>query len=214
PHTPLPGGSRAPTTSSPPPAPAGSARARPRAGARPPARSTAPPRRRYAPTFLARLGPLQNVLFLSEPAYVKAVLTGDTDLLRTGDINGVFRPIIGSHSILLLDGPPHMEERKLLLPPFHGRSLQGFRAVIQEAAAREVASWPVGKRFAALPRMHAVSTEIVLGAILGIRDQGRLDALRVLLPRFLDLSQSSAVFIPALRGVSRSWRRLMRCIAQ
>src|SRR5262249_51339377 len=91
-------------------------------------------RRRYGPTFLARLGPLQNVLFLSEPAYVKAVLTGDTDLLRTGDINGVFRPIIGSHSILLLDGPPHMEERKLLLPPFHGRSLQGFRAVIQEAA--------------------------------------------------------------------------------
>jgi cytochrome P450 len=174
-------------------------------------------RRKFGPCFLARLGPLRNVLFLSEPAYVKAVLTGSTDLLRTGDINGVFRPIIGSNSILVLDGPSHMEERKLLLPPFHGKSLAGFRSVMEEAAAREVDTWQVGERFAALPHMHSISTEVVLGAVLGVKDPSRQDALRELLPRFLELSQSSAVFIPALRRVSGrrgSWGRLMRCIEQ
>ena len=57
-------------------------------------------RRKFGPTFRARLGPLRNVIFISDPAQVKAVLTGDPDLLRTGDINGIFKPIIGEHSIL------------------------------------------------------------------------------------------------------------------
>jgi cytochrome P450 len=174
-------------------------------------------RRRFGPCFRARLGPLRNVIFISDPALVKAVLTGDPDLLRTGDINGIFRPIIGEHSILVLDGPRHMEERRLLLPPFHGESLEGFHSVMTEVADREVRNWPHGKRFPVLPRMHAASTEIVLHAVLGVRNEGRLERLRDLLPRFLDLSQSPAVFMPFLRrpsGNRGSWGRLMHCIEE
>jgi cytochrome P450 family 135 len=174
-------------------------------------------RRKFGPCFHARLGPLRHVVFLSDPAYVKAVLSGDPDLLRTGDINGIFRPIIGSNSILVLDGKRHLDQRRLLLPAFHGDSLATFRTVMTDVTERELVRWPAGEEFQILPRMHSISTEVVLHAVLGIREGERRDRLRELLPRFLDLSQSTAVFMPFLRvqmGGHSSWAKLMRTIRQ
>ena len=168
----------------------------------------------FGPVFTARLGPLRNAIFLSDPAYVKSVLTGDPDLLSTGDINGIFRPIIGPHSILILDGARHLEQRRLLLPPFHGESLRRYEEVMREVTESEIESWPTGRRIPILPRMHAISIEILLRAVLGIRDDQRRERLRDLLPRFLELSQSSSVFMPFLRTNlgRRSWGRLMSAI--
>jgi cytochrome P450 len=171
-------------------------------------------RRRFGPRFRARLGPLRNVVFLSDPGYIKTVLTGDQDLLHTGDINGIFRPIIGNDSILLLDGHDHLSTRRLLLPPFHGRHLTGFRTLMEEVAQRHVSTWPTGEVFPVLPRMHEISTEVMLRAVLGVNGGERYDRLARLLPGFLDLAQSPAVFMPALRkrGGKRSWERLMAAI--
>lgn len=172
-------------------------------------------RRKYGPCFHARLGPMRHVVFLSDPAYVKAVLSGDPELLRTGDINGIFRPIIGSNSILVLDGGRHLDQRRLLLPAFHGESLAAFREVMTDVTERELVRWPTGQEFSILPKMHSISTEIVLHAVMGIREGERRERLRELLPRFLELSQSSAVFMPFLRrnmGGRSSWARLMQTI--
>lgn len=171
-------------------------------------------RRRFGPRFRARLGPLRNVVFLSDPAYIKTVLTGDSNLLRTGDINGIFRPIIGSDSILLLDGHEHIKARRLLLPPFHGGHLTGFRTVMEEVASRRVETWPTDEVFPVLPRMHEISTEVMLRVVLGVNEGDRYGRLAELLPRFLDLAQAPAVFMPALRkrGGRRSWERLMAAI--
>ena len=43
-------------------------------------------------------------------------------------------------SVLLLDGPEHMAERKALLPPFHGERMQAYGELIREIAEREVAT--------------------------------------------------------------------------
>lgn len=171
-------------------------------------------RRKFGPCFHARLGPMRHVIFLSDPAYVKAVLSGDPELLRTGDINGIFRPIIGSNSILVLDGQRHLDQRRLLLPAFHGASLAAFRDVMEEVTERELVRWPIGQEFPVLPKMHSISTEIVLHAVMGIREGERRDRLRVLLPRFLELSRSNSVFIPALRKVGNSWSTLMQTIRE
>jgi cytochrome P450 len=172
-------------------------------------------RSRYGRVFMARLGPNQKVAFLSDPDLTEAVFTGESDLLRTGDINGVFRRIIGRDSILVLDGAEHLKRRRLLLPAFHGPNLEGFEGAMEEAVEREVATWPAGQPFAALPRIHAISTEIVTRAIFGMSDGARLDALREVLPRFLDLCRTPAVFIPPLRRELRGttpWARLLRSI--
>jgi cytochrome P450 len=38
----------------------------------------------------------------------------------------VLEPALGPNSVLTLDDAPHMQQRKLLLPPFHGERIQRY----------------------------------------------------------------------------------------
>jgi len=172
-------------------------------------------RSKYGKVFLARLGPEQKVVFLSDPALAEAVFTGDSELLRTGDINGVFKRIIGRDSILVLDGAEHLRRRRLLLPAFHGDNLQRLEATMARAVEDEIATWPIGQPFASLPRIHAISTEVVTRAIFGMREGEYPEELHEVLPRFLDLCRTPAVFIPWLRRELRGatpWAHLLQSI--
>src|SRR3979411_1879982 len=73
--------------------------------------------------FPVRLGPQAEVIFLSDPSSVRQVLQAPPEITKMGDINGLFRPILGVNSLLLLDGDEHLRQRKLLLPPVHGEDI-------------------------------------------------------------------------------------------
>ena len=81
-----------------------------------------------------------------------------------------------------------MSQRKLLLPPFHGERMAAYATVMREAAEREVARWPVGRPFPVLPHTQAVTLEVIMRAVFGIEDSGRLDALRAALRQVLDVA--------------------------
>ena len=63
---------------------------------------------------------------VSHPDDVKRVFTGDPNVLHAGEGNAILRPLLGARSVLLLDGPEHMAERKTMLPPFHGERMQAY----------------------------------------------------------------------------------------
>ena len=84
------------------------------------------------------------VVVTVDPAAVKQVFTGDPDLLHAGEGNVVLAPILGPRSVLLLDGPEHLRQRKLLLPPFHGERMRHYGTVMREVAERHLAAWPIG----------------------------------------------------------------------
>src|SRR5919112_962042 len=107
--------------------------------------------RTYGDIFTLKLGP-SRVVMIADPAAVKQVFQGPPDLLHMGDINGLFRPILGSNGLLLIDGQEHMRQRKLMLPPFHGRRMREYGDLMAEIADSEVASWPLNEPFALLPR--------------------------------------------------------------
>jgi cytochrome P450 len=171
---------------------------------------------RHGPTFSVRLGPQTDVVFLSDPVSIKAVLQASPHQMNMGDINGLFRPILGSSSLLLLDGGEHMRQRKLLLPPFHGEHVQRYREIMEHAAAEQVATWPRERPFALLPSMQAITLNVILRAVFGLEHGPRRDELRRLLARLLALCQSRATMLPQLRvglGGLSPWARLMRCVA-
>ncbi|HWI72706.1 MAG TPA: cytochrome P450 [Baekduia sp.] len=124
---------------------------------------------------------------LSDPADVKQVFTGDPSVYHAGVSNIILLPFLGHKSVLLLDGAQHMSQRKLLLPPFHGEKMRRHVELMQEIAAREVASWPRGVPFAVHPRMQEVTLEVIMRIVLGV-DAGdpRLAELRTRLRTFLD----------------------------
>ena len=112
-------------------------------------------RSRYGNVFSARFPYFGRVVYLAHPEAVKEAFGGSPALMHAGEANaGPLGAVLGTYSLLTLDDEPHMEQRKLLLPPFHGDNVRLYGEVMAEAAAREVDGWSVG-RGAADARRHA-----------------------------------------------------------
>ena len=74
--------------------------------------------------------------------------------LHAGAGNVVLQPILGSRSVLLLDGAEHLRQRRLMLPPFHGERMRAYGEVMRAAAERHDRAWPRGRRVRRAPE-HA-----------------------------------------------------------
>ncbi len=86
--------------------------------------------RRYGSVFTIRFVGLGNLVYLTDPEDVKAVFTGDPDVFRAGEANQMLEPVLGQNSVLLIDGEQHLRRRRVLLPPFHGESIERYRELI------------------------------------------------------------------------------------
>jgi len=132
----------------------------------------------YGDMFTIRLPYEGTWVFVSDPEVVKQVFTGDPDLLRAGAANIVLLPVLGEHSVLLLDEPEHMSQRKLMLPSFHGKRMQAYREVMARAAAEQIDRWPTDAPIRMRPQMQAVTLEVILRAVFGVEEGARLTQLR------------------------------------
>ena len=65
---------------------------------------------------------------LSDPEDIKEVFTAPPDVLHPGEGARVLEPVVGRNSVILLDEAAHMEQRKLMLPAFHGERWSGSPA--------------------------------------------------------------------------------------
>ena len=138
---------------------------------------------RYGDVFSSRFPVFGRVVYVAEPSLVKEVFTGDPATFHAGEANTLaLGDALGDHSLLTLDEERHMSQRKLLLPPFHGESVRRYVEVMAEATEREVARWPVGKAFPLRPRMQAITLDVILRAVFGVRDGERMDLFRERIP--------------------------------
>jgi cytochrome P450 family 135 len=135
-------------------------------------------RARYGGMFTYRLAHEGTWVFISDPDAIKQVFTGDPRLLHAGAANIVLLPVLGEHSVLLLDEPEHMAQRKLMLPPFHGKRMQAYREVMTRAAREEIDRWPTDRPVRMRPRMQAVTLEVILRTVFGVDEGDKLSSLR------------------------------------
>jgi cytochrome P450 len=139
--------------------------------------------RRYGDVFSSRFPIFGRVVYIADPALVKEVFMGDARTFHAGEANTLaLGDALGEHSLLTLDEERHMSQRKLLLPPFHGESVRRYVEVMAEATEREVASWPVGREIELRPRMQAITLDVILRAVFGVRDDRRMDLFRERIP--------------------------------
>src|SRR5450432_2704070 len=81
----------------------------------------------FGDTFTIRLPMMPGGLVaIADPAAIKEVFGFGPDEAHAGEANIVLKPFLGSHSLLLLDGAPHIRHRKLMLPAFHGERMQAY----------------------------------------------------------------------------------------
>jgi cytochrome P450 family 135 len=137
-------------------------------------------RRRYGDPFTLSLPLSPPSVVVAEPALLREVFTAPAGVLKAGESNAFLGPLVGDRSVLLLDGPEHLRERRLLLPPFHGERIARYEAIVSEATERAVANWPSGEAFPLLPSMQALTLEVILRAVLGIEDAARREQFTAL----------------------------------
>ena len=156
-------------------------------------------RRRYGDVFTVRLAQVGTFAFTSDPDTLKSVFTSGPDKLRAGEANAALEPVLGSRSVLLLDGAEHIRQRRLMLPPFHGERPRGYEDLIAEIASEEMRGWPVGQPLVLQPRMQAVTLEVILRVVFGMDRGPRLVRLRELLKQLLTVATRPWALVPWLR---------------
>src|SRR5690349_22603226 len=100
-------------------------------------------RRRYGSMFTIRVLGLGAFVVVSDPELIKQTFRADPKTLHAGT-QSPLRTILGEHSLLGIDEDEHMEQRRLLLPPFKGQRIKSYEAMIAEIAAAEIDTWPEG----------------------------------------------------------------------
>ncbi|HEY3822465.1 MAG TPA: cytochrome P450 [Polyangiaceae bacterium] len=158
--------------------------------------------RRYGDCFTVNTYLIGREIEIVHPDLVRQVFTGDPDVLRAGEANDILRPLLGSRSVLLLDGPEHVRQRKLLMPPFHGERVMAWARTMQEVTLRVVDTWRPGAAFALHPHMQRITLEVILRTVFGVDEGSHLDDLRDALTRVLDRQSrpiDSLFTLPPLR---------------
>ena len=171
-------------------------------------------RRRYGTAFTLRVASMGTVVYLTDPADIKTVFSGDPRVYHAGEANSMLRGLLGDTSVLVVDGDVHRDRRRLMLAPFARDAVAAQVDLIAQIAADNIAGWPRDRSFAAAPKMSEITLEVILRTVIGATDPARLAALLVVLPRVLRIGpwQSLAVMKPELLQ-TWPWRRLRRAIA-
>ncbi|RSM40559.1 cytochrome P450 [Amycolatopsis balhimycina DSM 5908] len=162
---------------------------------------------RYGDAFTVNVPIFGNAVVISDPAEIKQLFTSGPDLVDNLEVN--LGRVLGSRSMFALSGEEHRRQRKLLVPPFHGRRLAAYEKIVEEETVRELASWPDRKAFATLPSMMRITLNAILRAVFGA-EGAEFAELRELLPPFVTLGSRLAVLPIPKKGRFNPWRRFER----
>ena len=165
--------------------------------------------RRYGKRITVRLPFQPPFVLLWDAGDIKEVFTAAPDVLHPGEGARILEPLIGRNSVILLDEDDHLEQRRLLLPAFHGERMQRLTGLMTELAEREVASWPTDEPVALHPRLQRVTLEIILQVVFGLEEGPTLDRLRDLLTQVLGFTESPLSVLPPLQRLLR-WTPIQR----
>ena len=132
-----------------------------------------------------------NAVIISDPALTKQVFTTSPEVLY--NIQPNLSRLLGPGSVFALDGAAHRGRRKLLTPPFHGKSIKAYEQIVEEETLREIATWPEGREFPTLEPMMRITLNIILRAVFGA-DGAELQRLRELIPKWVTLGSRLAMF--------------------
>jgi cytochrome P450 len=162
---------------------------------------------RYGDIFALHVPVYGPLVVAASPQLAKQVFTASPEVL--GNIQPNLSRLLGSGSVFALDSDDHRQRRRLLAPPFHGKSIKNYESIIEEETLREIADWPQGTAFATLPSTMRITLNAILRAVFGA-EGAELDELRQILPPWVTLGSRLATLPKPSRTYGRysPWGRL------
>jgi cytochrome P450 len=167
-------------------------------------------RARYGSTFSLRLPTQPPIVVFSDESPIREIFGLRPEEVSVGAAYEWMHPFVGRSSLLLMDGDRHLEERRLLMPPFHQSRMQAYGATIRDIASRAMEGWRGDRPFAIEPAARSITLDIILRTVFGASG-AELDELR---QAILDVLAELSIFnvISALRvdlGRHTPWGRFV-----
>ena len=146
---------------------------------------------RYGDVFSCHVPIYGPMVVVADSQLAKQVFTTSPEVL--GNIQPNLSRLLGSGSVFGLEREDHRQRRRLLAPPFHGKSIKNYETIIEEETLREIANWPEGVPIATLPSTMHITLNAILRAVFGA-EGAELDELRRIIPPWVTLGSRLASF--------------------
>lgn len=149
-----------------------------------------------------------GTVITDHPDHVRSLFTAKPALVPSLTAESPLRPIVGPNSVLTANGPAHLRQRKLLLPPFHGEAIERYEQMIRDVTERDLDTWPIGRPFALAPRMQAITLDVIMSGIFGIEGRPARGTaehrLRLTVKQLAAASTSPLAGLSELANIGRS----------
>jgi cytochrome P450 len=132
---------------------------------------------RYGETFSFRLAGFGRLIMFTRPEHIREIFRGDSSVLHAGEANTFLAALVGATSVLVLDGAPHLRQRRLLLPPLKSERMKSFFGAMQAETLAVVDDWTRRREVRADRSMQQVTLRIIMRASLGQADGPLFNAL-------------------------------------
>lgn len=152
-----------------------------------------------------------RVWITHDPARVREMFAAQPDTFAPFGIDAA-RPLLGDHSLLLMSGPEHRRERKLLKPAFHGDRIAGYGERIRGLARESVAPLTTGDQVSSLELGMDVALDVILSIVFGADDQATRRRVREIIEKTATAVKPWMLFAPPLRrvpGARGAWERFV-----
>lgn len=128
-------------------------------------------RRELGETFAVPVLGRPPLVFVTHPDHARSLFTAPPALVPSITAESPLRPILGGGSVLTANGERHMRQRRLLLPSFHGASIDRYEEAIERVVDAELDRWRVGETFASAPRMQALTLGVIMAGVFGVEGE-------------------------------------------
>lgn len=172
--------------------------------------------RKYGDFYQVKFENSPPTVIVSNPQAIEEIFTASSDSFEVGSSNKGLAFLVGDNSLLLLDGKAHKNRRRLLMPPFHGESLQECSNKIIEITKKVTKNWQANETFTVREAMQEITLRVILSVVFGIDSGTRYDRIREKLTTLLEIFSnplnSSLMFFPSLQkdwGKFSPWGRYL-----
>lgn len=146
--------------------------------------------KRYGDPFTIKMQGMPPMIMFSHPDLMREVFTADPTLFEHGKATFDAR-LLGNNSLFMLEGNRHIQQRRLLMPPFHGERMQSYGQLICAITKKFIHRCTIDQSISVYNWIREITLEIILQVVFGISEGEQLCIFQHELEVLSDLYESS-----------------------
>jgi cytochrome P450 family 135 len=139
----------------------------------------------FGDVFTLRLLTVRPTVVVADPGAVRPLQEADPAAAQAGAARREVLPFAPAPSVFAGDGEGHAGPQRRIAPALAAEAMAARGPAMAEIPARHARQWPRGRPFQLLPRLRAVTDEIFVRLVLGVRDEEIVTALTGSIQRML-----------------------------